>query len=312
MRPTISILSTAVIAMLLTACEPSSSEDRVHVAENDSKVMIVATNTPLAYFAARVGGDLVHPEYPGPSGEDPAFWTPGDASIQLMQEADLILMNGASYEKWLSQISLPEAKMVDTSASFKDDFLQSGETTTHSHGPGGDHSHSGTAFTTWIDFSQAASQAQTICDALVQESPEHAAAFKEGLARLRSDLDALDQRMQSIANRIGKQPLLASHPVYQYWARRYSLNIKAVLWEPETFPSDEQWNEIKTLLQSHPAKWMIWEGVPASESVKKLEDMGIRSLVFDPCGGPPDKAEGDWLSVMKSNLDGLEASFSGN
>ncbi len=312
MRPTISIFSTAVMAMLLTACEPSSSEGTVRVAEDDSKLVIVATNTPLAYFAMRIGGHHVQAEYPGPSGEDPAFWTPDDASIQLMQEADLILLNGASYEKWLSQISLPQAKMVDTSASFKDNFLQSGETTTHSHGPGGDHSHSGTAFTTWIDFSQAASQAQTICDALVQKSPEHASAFKEGLERLRSDLDALDQRMRSIASRIGKQPLLASHPVYQYWARRYPLNIKAVLWEPETLPTDEQWNEIKTILQSHPAKWMIWEGTPAPESVKKLDGMGIRSLVFDPCGGPPDQAEGDWLAVMKSNLDGLEASFSGN
>ena len=28
--------------------------------------------------------------------------------------------------------------------------------------PGGDHSHSGTAFTTWLDFSQAAQQAEAI------------------------------------------------------------------------------------------------------------------------------------------------------
>ena len=40
------------------------------------------------------------------------------------------------------------------------------------------------------------------------------------------------------------QPLLASHPVYDYLAARYGLNFRDVLWEPETFPDEEPWAEI--------------------------------------------------------------------
>ncbi|NBO50675.1 MAG: hypothetical protein EBU80_13370 [Chitinophagia bacterium] len=44
---------------------------------------------------------------------------------------------------------------------------------------------------------------------------------------------------------------------------------------------------------------MIWEGEPEKESVAKLEAIGVKSLVFDPCGNVPDG--GNFLSVMKAN-----------
>ena len=72
-------------------------------------------------------------------------------------------------------------------------------------------------------------------------------------------------------------------------------------------PDDEAMKTLKAILAKHPAKWMIWEGAPAPESVTKLEASGVKSLVFDPCGKVPDK--GDFMSVMKVNIDGLEKAF---
>ena len=57
----------------------------------------------------------------------------------------------------------------------------------------------------------------------------------------------------------------------------------------------------------HPAAWMIWEGEPLPESVKRLEGMGIGSVVFDPCGNRPD--QGDFLTVMKRNVENLRSVF---
>jgi zinc transport system substrate-binding protein len=65
--------------------------------------------------------------------------------------------------------------------------------------------------------------------------------------------------------------------------------------------------EIRVLRLKHPAKWMIWEGEPEKESVAKLEAIGVKSLVFDPCGNVPDG--GDFLSVMKANVEMLEKAF---
>jgi zinc transport system substrate-binding protein len=124
---------------------------------------------------------------------------------------------------------------------------------------------------------------------------------------LKSDLEALDARLMAIGKRIANAPLVASHPVYHYFARRYALNLQAVLWEPETVPDDKAIDELQAILAKHPAKWMIWEGDPAKESVAKLDAIGVKSVVFDPCGNVPDA--GDFLSVMKANVEALEKAF---
>ena len=67
------------------------------------------------------------------------------------------------------------------------------------------------------------------------------------------------------------------------------------------------WTKLEEKVKEHPAKWMIWEGEPLPESVAKLKEMGIESIVFDPCGNRPE--QGDFLSVMKNNVTNLKRVF---
>ena len=57
----------------------------------DTKLTIYTTNYPLSYFADRIGGESVNVVFPVPQGVDPAFWTPGAATVRSMQKADLIV-----------------------------------------------------------------------------------------------------------------------------------------------------------------------------------------------------------------------------
>ena len=100
---------------------------------------------------------------------------------------------------------------------------------------------------------------------------------------------------------------MVSHPVYDYFARGYELNIKSVHWEPDEIPTNENMMELNHILKEHPAKWMIWEGKPVQESVERLKAISIDSLVFDPCGNAPD--QGDFMSVMRQNLENLSPAF---
>ena len=52
-------------------------------------------------------------------------------------------------------------------------------------------------------------------------------------ADLRTKLEAFDQRLLAVGTKLAQRPLLGSHPVYQYLARRYQLNLREVHWEPE-------------------------------------------------------------------------------
>ena len=299
----------AAAALALAACGGAPEQDTPASAPAAETPLIVAVvNYPLAYLAERIGGPHVEVLFSAPAGEDPAHWSPDPEQVAAYQSADLILLNGADYAKWVAQASLPAAKVVDTGAAYADRLIELEETVTHAHGPEGEHAHAGAAFTTWLDPTLALEQARAIAAALVEARPGQEAVFAEGLTSLEADLSTLDTRLETAAGVIGEDPLVFSHPVYQYLERRYELNGRSVHWEPDSEPSDRQWHELESLLTQHPARWMIWEGEPLASVVARLEEHGLTSVVFDPCGNRPD--DGDFLSVMGSNVDRLEAAWS--
>jgi zinc transport system substrate-binding protein len=90
-------------------------------------------------------------------------------------------------------------------------------------------------------------------------------------------------------------------------ARRYGLNLQMMMWEPDEDPGMAEWKKLQVWATEHPAKWMIWEAEPMQKSVEKLQESGINSLVFDPCGNRPDK--GDFLTVMQGNIENLKKAY---
>jgi zinc transport system substrate-binding protein len=264
-------------------------------------LVVFTVNYPLAYFAERIGSDVVEVRFPAPADEDPAYWSPDADTIAAYQAADLILLNGAAYAKWVERATLPSSKLVDTSASFAERYIPLEGTVTHSHGPEGAHEHTGWAFTTWLDPSLAIKQARAVRDALTTALPDHTNVFEEGFTSLSADLEALDQRVATAAEAIDQQPLIFSHPVYQYLIARYGLNGMSVHWEPDQAPNLD---ELQHLLEEQAARWIVWEGSPLLETVESLEAYAVTSVVFDPCGNRPDG--GDFMSVMESNAKAFE------
>ena len=228
-------------------------------------------------------------------------------TIAAYQQADVILLNGAGYARWINKAALPRFRMVNTSARFKDQYIEAAEILTHSHGSEGEHAHESLAFTTWIDFNLAARQAKAIAGALGRKKPELKDVFQKNYQKLEQDLLKLDRDLKKLISKDISRPLVVSHPVYDYFARRYGLNIKSVHWEPDETPANEQMMELNRIVKEHPAKWMIWEGEPMKETVERLLSIGVNSLVFNPCGNTPD--QGDFLSVMRQNVDNLKLAF---
>jgi zinc transport system substrate-binding protein len=274
-------------------------------AADQLKVYVV--NYPLKYFTERIGDDHVQVEFPVPGNVDPAYWNPDVATISAFQKADLILLNGAGYAKWVRKVSLPRSKMVDTAKKYKQQYTYTKDVVTHSHGGEGKHAHEALAFTTWLNFELAAGQAEAIAAALGRRRPSLKGKFQNNLNSLVGELKALDQRIQKITSQNKSMPLIVSHPVYDYFTQRYGLNIVSVHWEPEEVPTKPQLVELQKIIDEHPAKWMIWEGEPDPRSVNILKTLGVDSLVFDPCGNKPE--EGDFMTVMRRNIDNLSEAF---
>ncbi len=295
MKGTINILLAAV---LISAVLPAGA--------SAEKPVVYTVNYPLYYFATRIAGDAAEIVFPVPADIDPAFWMPAPEEIAGFQKADLILLNGAGYAKWVEKAALSEYRMVNTSESFSDRYIKTRGDVTHNHGPAGEHSHSGIAFTTWLDPTLAIIQAEAIYEALLKKMPESEKALSKNLKSLRKDLKWLDGELEQIV--AGKQgmPVIVSHPVYQYLAGRYSLNFGSLQWEPGEYPPEEEWERVASVIEKYDyqAKWMIWESEPIEKTSKRIESHGIGCTVFSPCANRP--AEGDYIDVMKSNVANLK------
>ncbi len=273
-------------------------------AAEQAPLNVYVVNYPLKYFTQAIASEHATVTLPMPSDIDPAFWSPEPEDILKIQQADLILLNGANYAKWLPKVSLPIFKLVDTSSAFKDDYIAIKATITHQHGTGGKHSHAGTAFTTWLDFSQAAKQAESVYKALLKKRPELKSELEKNFNTLQAALLDLDADMTRIGRHLNQKPILGSHPVYQYFKRRYKLNLKSVHWEPDEIPSEEQWNNLLATIKNHPAKLMLWEAEPLPETISKLETLDIKSIVFSPSANQPKT--GDFISIMRENIERLD------
>lgn len=272
-----------------------------------STLKVAVTNYPLQYFAQRIGGDRISVSYPVPATVDPAFWRPGQSALSVYQQVDLIFINGAGYEKWIQRTSLPIRKLVNTSKAFAAQYIHEEDAIVHSHGNAAPHSHGDTAFTTWLDFDQAAMQAQAIYETLKTRQPADADLFAANWSALLKDLRALDEQAREIVARAPDRFLLGSHPVYQYLARRYQIPMASLHWEPDMVPAAGDWRALQAIIDKNPSSFMLWEDEPLTETKQKMKEMDISSLVFAPCANVPEF--GDWLTVMQQNLQNLQYAY---
>lgn len=292
----IAALRSAAAALLLLSAT-AAAQDRPR---------IVAVNYPLAYFAERLAGEGADVVLPVPEGADPAFWRPAIAEIQAIQSADLILLNGAGFAAWTERVSLPTARIADTSRGFADRYIAT-KTITHSHGPDGAHSHTGTAAHTWLDQTQARAQAEAVADALIGHGLATTQEIAPRLAALDADLRMLDAAGRRLSARAGDAILIATHPRYQYLARAYGLTIHALEWEAGAAPDAAQRDALAALASETGATILLWEAAPPEGARAAVQALGLSDVVFPTFAMPP--GDGDYVSGLSTALRDLAAAL---
>jgi zinc transport system substrate-binding protein len=292
-------LLTVLFCGLLTACGGDSPPTQQAIKKDR---FIVAVNSPMQYFAKYLTGPEIEVRMLAPAGTDPSQWQPAIEDILQLQQAELILLNGAGYSSWLNKVSLSEEQLLVTSAAASGEWIPLTDQVSHSHGPQGEHAHSGYAFTTWIDMGLAQVQAKAIAGALQSQWPEKQADIEGKLTSLLAELGSIDRGYTEAAAQLRKNQIIYSHPVYQYFERRYNLPGISLHWEPDVMPSDVQWSELQNIESDKIL--FIWEAEPSPDIAERMDKIGIRSVVIDPAANIENDT---WLSAQRKNIKRLEA-----
>jgi zinc transport system substrate-binding protein len=304
----LSVLCALVLAACNNAAEPTATTPP------PPRHTIYTTFYPTTYFARRIAPEAFEVICPVPEDVDPIFWQPPREAIAAYQRAGAIILNGAAFEKWAITAALPRSRVVNAAADIPGGFITF-KATSHSHGAGGEHTHEGIDGHTWLDPHAAIAQAEAIRDGLARLFPDHTDDFARGAGGLRRDLEALDTRFSELTEQLEGIQLLASHPAYNYLARRYTWAIINFDLDPESPISDEAWTELSA--EADPdarARILLWESEPLPETADRLSrELNIVSIVFSPCESldrDEQAAGADYLSLMRVNADRLETAAS--
>src|SRR5919107_652024 len=112
-------ISLAMIATVQTG--RPALQDR----QEQEKITVVASFYPLYEFASRVVGDRAEVSSLVPAGVEPHDWEPTAEDISRVRAADVLVINGAGFERWADDM---EAKVVaNTSEGIKFNYKEGKE-----------------------------------------------------------------------------------------------------------------------------------------------------------------------------------------
>jgi zinc transport system substrate-binding protein len=261
---------------------------------------VYTTFHPTTWMAERISGGLVPVVCPLPPGEDPIFWQPDREALERYARARLVVVIGAGLERWVATASLPPSRVVDSAAGFRGDWLEHEGATTHSHGTSGAHTHTGLDGHTWLDPVLALAQSRAILGAMRSAFPAHADAFRANHAEVDAELEVLHAELADLAPRLRAANLIASHPAYQYLARRYELEIVNLDLDPEAPLDADAIAALQAARRADAPNLLLWESEPAPETAAAVPE-GIASVLVSPAENP-DPAAGGFGAVMRANV----------
>jgi zinc transport system substrate-binding protein len=191
-----------------------------------SKVKVVASFYPIYDFVQKIGGDRVEVSSIIPPGVEPHDWEPTIQQRLKAESSDMIVYNGAGFEKWIEEI---DAKFrVDTSEGLE---LLEGSS------EGGDHKTSASGYTDlnenadphiWLDPILAKYQIEKIRDGLIKIDPANTNYYNGTAKKFIAELDSLDAFIRSELSNCDKIDFIAFHNAFTYFSNRYGLNQHSV------------------------------------------------------------------------------------
>ena len=294
------------MVLLLSAC--SQNKPIISKEEGDNTLVVYTSVFPMYSFTKAIAGELADVRLLLPPNAEPHDWEPTPQDLVGLENADLLIVNGAGMESWLSNIE--EAlgkKMPPVVVASKDiellDSHSSKDGAVHK-GPSASDPH------VWLSISNAKQQMKTIVDALFAADEEHAEPYDSRYRANEQKLDDLLQQYQTASQAWTKHEIIAVHQAYGYLCRDYGLTQNTLQGlEADAEPTPARMAELSQYIQDHHVSVIFTEPRKSPKAAEALaKENGISIEELDPFENmEPEKMEAneDYFTVMAHNLDAL-------
>lgn len=276
------------------------------------KLKVVATFYPLAYFAKEIGGTQVIVKQLIPDNTEVHNWQPSTQDILQIEQADVLLYNGASLDHWFEEDILP---IIDSSNKIIIETTEGTKLieTDHDENLGVSHSHNdGYDPHTWICPIVAKQQAENIYEALIQKDPDNTDYYADRWQNLLARFEEIGNRYQAELESKLKNEIFVSHSAFGYLADSYGFDQYGVIGiSADEQPSASKYMNLLEMMLEHETYVVYVDPVYSEESGQTLkaelerlsgQDVQILKLYF--MLGEMDDL--DYFEQQEKNLENLK------
>jgi len=280
-----------------------------------TQIVVVTTTPDLKSITEAIAGGTATVESLIPNGADPEAFEPRSNHLAALRRADLVLRVGAGYDHWLdrflqrsgrdalkpggagyldlsSQIALLEVKGRSVS-------LVPG----HVHGSANPHY--------WLDPVNVEIIAGQIATALIRIRSEEKGVIEKAHGEFVAALRGHVALWLKILEPYRGLPLVSYHNTWPYFARRFRLNIIAVIEEKEGIPpSLARLKKLADSMRAHRVSLILHEPFQPGETSRLLgKHVDAKVVVLAPSVGSVAQAT-DYFSMMEFNVRAISSALS--
>ena len=306
------------------------------LAASAEKMRVVATFSILGDMVRQVGGDHVEVKtLVGPNGDTHVF-RPSPLDARILQNADLLVVNGLGLEGWLLRLVLAaefsgtrivatdgidglvlrqddadedEAHKSPHVASPDEREHKHGES--HKHGGGHGHEHGPMDPHAWQSPRAAALYVTNIANALVAADPSNSLAYQGNLAAYLAEIEKVTREVKAALDDIPdeRRDIVTSHDAFRYFGREFGLRFRAAQGiSTAAEPSAKDIARLIAQIRKHDIPAVFIENITDPRLVNQIaQETGARvgGTLYSGSLSGPDGPAGTYLDMIRHNAKTL-------
>lgn len=297
MRKISYIIMVLVMAIVFVGC--TSSKQETSGFKDKEKISVVTTIYPMQDFVSQIGGDKVEIINLVPAGMEPHDFELSTKDMELLEEADLLVYNGAGMEHFIDKTikTMTNDSIVIVEAAKNVEQIQSEEGEQDPH--------------TWLSIENAKKECESICEALCMADKENEGYYKDNLSVYMKKLDDLYAEYQKELEGCTHDTIVVAHEAFGYLCHEFSLKqegIEGLMADSE--PDSGRMKEIIELCKEKDIKVIFFEELVSPKVAQTIADeTGATTMVLNPIEGLTKEQEEqnlDYIGLMRENLKALK------
>ncbi len=269
-----------------------------YFAQAQEKINIVASASMWADMVENIAEDKATIDRIVPIGGDPHTYEPTPSDAIKVSNADLILVNGLTFEGWINDLIQNSGTSAETILVTKYVTPISSDDYENAADP-----HA------WMDANNGRLYAKAIYEALVKFDPENGVFYTKNYEAYDKDLVDLDKYIKEEVAKIpsDKRILVTSHDAFKYYGKAYGIRLEAIQGistEAEAQLSDmtrvteviKQTNIPAIFVESTINPKML-------QQIAKDNNIAIGGELFADSLGKKNSEGGTYISMLRHNTD---------